>query len=410
MKRFLSIILAAVLIFGIAACGAIEATPDDEYEGTPGAVSSTGEIHKIGVLVYSDSNEEVLSFKEYLKNYIEQVFPDVQFLYSGAILSKEEQISTMESMIDMGVEGFMAFTAFDMEAELALCEKNEVYYMRPAESISDEEFNAVKDNKYFIGVVGPSSEAEYQAGYDMGKHFANISSDGKYFILSGGAGMANEMHLQRTVGILDALQEEHGVSFEKSSAEIAGSEEISHESAGDLTVCVCPGYVEIESFLEPARAEYNEDKYEVMLSVLPLEEMANEATNTGAKVGVIDCYSIRNLQLFNAGILDYVVGKYPSIVGPSFAAMYNAVTGFAENFRNPDGSAFNIKQGLWTSDNKEDYTEKYSLTSSIVINAYNYEDLRNVCKVFNPDATLDDLVKLAGAYTYEDVIARRGEQ
>ena len=43
------------------------------------------------------------------------------------------------------------------------------------------------------------------------------------------------------------------------------------------------------------------------------------------------------------------------------------------------------------------------------MNAYNYEDLQHVCKDYNPDASLEELVSLAGAYTYEDALERRGQ-
>ena len=39
--------------------------------------------------------------------------------------------------------------------------------------------------------------------------------------------------------------------------------------------------------------------------------------------------------------------------------------------------------------------------------AYNYEDLQKVMAEYTPGATLEDLRKLAEAYTYEDAVARR---
>jgi hypothetical protein len=45
----------------------------------------------------------------------------------------------------------------------------------------------------------------------------------------------------------------------------------------------------------------------------------------------------------------------------------------------------------------------------VVKNAYNYDDLGKVCKVFNPDATLQDLKDLISAYGYEDALKRRGQ-
>jgi hypothetical protein len=88
--------------------------------------------------------------------------------------------------------------------------------------------------------------------------------------------------------------------------------------------------------------------------------------------------------------------------------MYNAVTGYAQDFRE-NGKAFRITQGFWYSADLDDYIDKYTMANSVVKNAYNYEDLGKVCKVFNPDATLEDLQNLANAYSYDEALERRGE-
>ena len=43
------------------------------------------------------------------------------------------------------------------------------------------------------------------------------------------------------------------------------------------------------------------------------------------------------------------------------------------------------------------------------MNAYNFQDLSRICRIYNPNATLEDLVALAEACSYEDVVARRSE-
>ncbi len=126
-----------------------------------------------------------------------------------------------------------------------------------------------------------------------------------------------------------------------------------------------------------------------------------------AHVAIVDCFSEQNLEHFNNGRLDYVTGKYGSIVGPAFAAMYNAVTGHADQFRD-NGRAFKMEQGFWTASSKEEFEEKYMVAASLEIQAYNYDDLRNVTIEYNENATLDDLKALTKAYTYEDVCERRG--
>ncbi|MBR5046621.1 MAG: hypothetical protein IKX76_00120 [Eubacterium sp.] len=404
MKRLIAFLMAVICAFGIMACGTKTKTEkaEAEVESVEGADS-----YKIGVIVYSNTDEEVVSFRNYLEGYIAEVFPAITFLYSDSITTEEEELEFIQKACDEGADGMLSFLTMDLKKEVDLCAQNKVYYMLASGSVSPEEFRKVAENPYFIGAVGPGSELEYRTGSDMAAFFADQKFGDQYFILSGGAGIGNEMHLQRTIGILDKLQEKYGVTFEQSSREIALSTEPVHATAGELSVCVTPGYIAREEFLEPAIAEYGKDAYQVVLSVLPIAGMADIVKD--CHLGLVDCYTDTNLQLFNKGELSYLAGKYSSIVGPSFAAMYNAVTGYAEDFRE-DGKAFSLTQGFWYSDSPEDYAEKYALANSVVSNAYNYEDLGKVCKVYNPDATLEDLKVLISAYSYEDAKNRRESQ
>ena len=51
--------------------------------------------------------------------------------------------------------------------------------------------------------------------------------------------------------------------------------------------------------------------------------------------------------------------------------------------------------------------DKYALSASAARNAYGFDDLCKVVRIYNPDASLDDLVALAEACSYEAVQARR---
>lgn len=115
-----------------------------------------------------------------------------------------------------------------------------------------------------------------------------------------------------------------------------------------------------------------------------------------------------NKDLFADKTLFYVAGKYSSIIGPSFAAMYNAITGYTEEFRE-NGRAFQMTQGYWISKNKLEYDEQYALATGIYVNAYNYEDLGSVMKVYDETANFERLKELTEAWSREDALARRAE-
>lgn len=407
MKKMISLALTICLVCGLAACGSSVNT--GETGNAAEEASRETSVHKIGVLVYNRTDEEVIAFKDYLENYIESCFEDVDFLYSDGSRSLEDSEAFIRSAAENGVEGIMSFITYDLETEVNLCAENHIYYMLASGSVSDEEFEKTADNEYFLGVVGPGSEIEYQAGYEMGTFFAENGESDEYFILSGGASAGNEMHRQRTMGMLAALQNAYGVIFDKETSQLAVTENIEHVQEGDLTVCICPGYMSREEQLKAAQDEYEKDQFGVVMASLAVADMQECISAAGAKLGVVDCYSDTNWQLFNSGDLHYLTGKYRSIIGPSFAAMYNAVNGYAGEFLEDDGKAFQVIQGFWTSGSAEDYEEKFEMSSSLEINAYNYEDLYGVCKAYNPDATLEDLKALAGAYSFEEAQARRAE-
>lgn len=408
MKKKLAALMIAGLTLSMCGCGQSakmeEPAAEQNSEVAESQLDEADHIHTIGVMVYNLTDDEVLDRKKYLEEYIEDCF-NVDFIYSAAISTEEDAQAFIQSAADMGADGIISFHSLDLEKEVALCEENEMYFMMGSETIHEDLFNAVADNPWFLGVVGPGEDVEYKAGYDMTEYFLQQDFGKEYFILTGGAAMGNEMHRQRALAILETFEAEAGITLPAAAEEIVESNEIQHIESGDYTLCLVPGYVQIPEVKEAATEEYAKDQFDCVLSVYNGSVMAEDIE--GAHVGIVDCYSENNLEYFNEGKLDYLTGKYGSIVGPSFAAMYNAVTGHADMLRE-NGKAFQMLQGFWTSSDREDFEAKYAVAQSKEIQAYNFEDLRGVCVEFNENASLEDLKALAAAYTYEDVCARRG--
>ena len=388
-KKWIVLVLALALCLGLASCGDSNATD---------------EVHKIGVIVYNLADEEVIGFREYLQGYIQKTFEIVEFVYSGSIRTQEEEMAFIQDACDQGVEGFLSFRTFDLKAEVELCEKNSAYYLLASGTVSDEEFDAVADNPWFLGMFGPGIELEYQAGLYMAKYFAKDLSNKQYLILSGGAGSGNEMHYQRTLGMLNGFSTLSGVTFGKPAEELAATTSTITVSAGPYSVTIVPGYLSTEEGLVRATNVYTMGRFDVVLSALNVGDFSSVVH--GSKLGMVDSYNTRNLQLFSNGTLHYLVGKYSSSVGPAFALMLNAVTGYAGDFRS-EGKAIKAAQSFWTSDSAEDYSTKYALSQSETMNAYNFGDLSAVCKAFNRDADLVHLIALAQASSYEAVLVRR---
>ena len=214
------------------------------------------EVHKIGVIVYNTADEEVLGFKEYLKGYIEENFEMVQFVYSYSINSAEQEMNFIQAACDQGVEGFMSFVTYDLPNEVALCQQNGAYYLLASGTVSAEDFEAVQDNPSFLGAFGPGQPFEFQAGADIARYFIREKVGTRFFVLSGGAALGNEMHYQRTLGILDTLASAYGASFPLTRDEIARTDKPITVETDRVTVTVCPGYLRLDDVLNTARETF----------------------------------------------------------------------------------------------------------------------------------------------------------
>lgn len=383
MKKFFMIaVLVLAMLIALTACLAKQ---DDGQT-----------IHRIGVPVYNLADAEVKMFRDYLENYVGSCFEDVDFLYSGSITNEDELMDFLWVCADEGVEGILSFISYDLETEVGFCAEKEMYFLRAAGTTSDEQFQRVADNPWYLGEIGPGAELESRAGTEMARALA----DGRrYLILSGGASLGNEMHRLRTAAMLKEL----GVSDAEA---LAVSPEITELNAGEKSITIFPGYVSRSPGTESASELIVNGDYDVILSSVAVTPLTDALKAVDVRCGVVDCFSEDNYFSFRKGKVSYVAGKYQSEVGPCFAALYNAITGNADLYRE-NGRAFRLEQGFWLAADEASYSKMYGLSSGISVNAYSYEDLSSVVRVLNPDASFEGFKALVGAYGYEDCLARR---
>lgn len=404
MRRLTAIVLAAALLLAaLAGCG--PRSSDEVANRDQQTAEDSGlPIHKIGVATYNIKDPQIMMFKEYLDNYIKGCFEDVTFLYSDTIAGRKDMEAFLNLCAENDVEGVMIFGSNDLVREVELCAEHKMYVIRPSGTSSDAVFDAVADNPYFVGEIGPGAEKEYEAGAEMTRALAG---EGKsYLILSSGASAGNEMHRLRTLAMLETLQEVHGAAFPRSCEELAVVPEPTAIEVDGLKLMICPGYLEMEKNSAAASELIASGEYTTVLSAVPVTALIDALNSADVECGVIDCFSEDNYFGFQKGRIAYVAGKYQSEIGPGFAALYNAVTGNAEAYR-VDGKGFRLEQGFWHAASEQEYDSKYALASSISINAYNYEDLYSVIKSLTPETGFEDYKALVEGYSYEDCLARR---
>lgn len=375
------------------------------------------EVYKIGVAVYNPESQEMKMFMNYYRDYIEEGFP-VKFYFSGELYSAEDENAFITAVKAEGAQGIISFLGMDVESTVKVCEENEMYYVLGSNNISDEAYEAVKDNPWFLGTVGPKLDAVYQSGRSMAEYF--IGKDAKSFvIMTGGSSKGNALHASRTEGMLDVLSEEAGLVLSQTSEELAQAEENTTLTSedGSVSVTLCPDYTEDGEGLANLEAAFSEGTYDALMSAFHastyLDKISEQEAVQGSNimVGAIDSFTEANFEAikeedaFGNPKIDYVEGKYGSMAGPAFAMLYNAMSGHPET-NTADGRAVRLYQGFWTADSKESFIELYGYTTGIYENAYSCNDLMKVIKVFHDDASPESLKELTEAYTVEDVKAR----
>lgn len=411
MKRKYQALLCLLLAALLLLCAGCNGANTDEQNQT--------ETYLIGVEVYDTTDPEMLMFFNYYKNYIAESFP-VEFLLSGSINTAEEEQAFVEEMKAQGASGIISFFVADLEQVVAACEENELYYVMGSSSLTDEEFESVKDNSWFLGVIGPSSQEEYDAGVTMAEHFISQGAT-EFLILSGGAGdMVNTMHYNRVQGMLDTLADQFDLDLD--SETLAAVTELTEVDTGteDVTIVLSPGYVQVNEGQSNLKTALSSGNYDALMSAVSISSILDllkeeiQSSESALLVGVVDCFSQENYEAVEwtdsqgQSLLNFVHGKYASMVAPAFVAMFNAVAGDVD-LVNPDGTAFRLYQSYWTAADEAEYAELYGYTQSIYQNAYSSSDLMQVIRLYNPDATYEEFAALAESSDIDSVLARLEE-
>ena len=411
LTTLLSLVLAITLLLAGCQDGADRQGDNEKTEGS----------HTIGVAVYSQSDPEMRMFMDYYRSYIAASFP-VEFIFSELLYTTEDEVDFIQAAKEAGAEGIISFYGLDLEEIVAACEQAEMYYVLGSASISDTDFDAVKDNPWFLGVIGPADEEEFAAGSEMAMNFARQGA-ASYLIVSGGAaGVGNFMHYSRVEGMLTALRDELGLTYSREIAELAAAEELTIVDTGnpEVSIVISPGYAQLDSGAANLRQAFAQGDYDALLCAQGVSDVIEDikseisASETSMLMGVVDCFSEENYMAVEYtdtkgnALLNYVKGKYASMVAPAFVAMYNALEGDLDVIRS-DGEAFRLYQSYWTAASEEEYVELYGYTQSIYENAYSSIDLMQVIKSYNADADFGQFKALTEACDMDSVRARIGE-
>ena len=196
MKKIFAMLLALAMVFALIACSGSNNQTEDKTV-------------KIGVLVADVSGEEALGFRAYYENYIAKNY-NVTFTYTEQLADAAAEKSAIEKFAAQGYDAILSLSSADRATQIETAAANKLYYAVVSGMLDDAQFEQYKSNPYFVGQIGPSMDTEFEAGYAMGKHFADqgVKKVGIY-----GAFIPNPMHVYRTAGVLAGLGCTYGIPY-----------------------------------------------------------------------------------------------------------------------------------------------------------------------------------------------------
>ena len=340
MKKALALILALVMVLALAACGS-SAPASSAPAASNDAPAASDKPIKIGVLVADVSGEEALGFGAYYEEYIAKNY-NVTFTYTEQLEDAAAEKAAIEKFAAQGYDAILSLSSSDRATQIETAAANGLYYAVASGMLDDQQFEQFKSNEYFVGQIGPSMDTEFEAGYAMGKYFADqgVKTVGMY-----GAFIPNPMHVYRAAGVLAGIGATYGGASDKDA--IVG--QIFGDQGIDMSKVECGDTKLIGYFQGFGDTTFDElfaivgQQPEAFISVGMATTFFAEALN-GAKIPYsdIDSFTSGNAANMADGTLVYLAGKYSSSVGPIFAAVVNAVNG--NPVRDAEGNALSISQ------------------------------------------------------------------
>ena len=341
----------ALLLVLVLALGTLSAC------GGNSSGNSGGDPVKIGVLVADVSGEEALGFRAYYEDYIAKNY-NVQFSYTEQLSDAASEKSAIERFAAQGCQAIISFSSSDRAMQVETCAANKLYYAVASGMLDDAQYEQYKSNEYFVGQVGPSMDTEYEAGYAMGKHFAD---QGVSKIAIYGAFIPNPMHVYRTAGVIAGVGATYGGASDKDAivGQIFGDQGVDMSKVGTSGVEIVSyfqGYGDTTTDELNAAIQAQPDAF---LSVGMATTFFTQQLNTaGIEFSDIDSFTSGNQAAMADGKLVYLAGKYSSSIGPIFAAVVDAVNG--NPIRGEGGTAISVSQSYLVATDTASFDKYYS--------------------------------------------------
>lgn len=392
---------------GAAASGEEQGSSANGAQSEAAAELDMSQSVKIGILVSDATTAEALAFRTYYTEYIQKQY-NVEMIYSDELTDAAGETSAIDTFITNNCKAIISFSSFDRAAQLEQCDEAGVYYAVATGTLTDEEYETYKGYEHYVGAIGPSLDVEFETGYNMAKYYLDQGKT-NFAIFGGAIPYYTEMHIYRAAGMLTAMVEAGGDGAQYQGAadkgaiigQIFADGEVKTGAIGNINILGYVGGYDMDDawFGKCAQMAQTAD-LEVILAVGNGSDFFGTATvGTEVKIASVDAYAGSYGEAMEAGMLDYLAGKFSASIGPIFIATYRAVLGAP--IRTADGNALALSQGYWIATSAEEFQTYYAVDSSVDAPAYTKELLDTLLSA--DYAAFEEFVS---KYSFEEIQSR----
>lgn len=411
MKKMVALLLTLAMMLGMAACGSNPANngSDNSAANNGNAVSDNTvgnnagntagddsdaadsiypeETVKIGFVNYDTTAQQTLILNDYFA-YLKD-FLNIDVIMSESLNSAEAELDFIEQCASAGCKAIIGYYNVAKEESVNLAAELGMYYW--GQAMNEQVVSNCSSNPYWLGGQDVG-DTNYLYGRTVVEELIEQGCR-KLILVTGGKDMGVDIFIDRYAGMTDAIAD-----AQKEGIEV----EVVYEVPG------FPGTEEFNSHQTAALATGADGLASALTALMWVQPIQAAGKVGQIKIAAVDSATDDMVGLMEAGIYVAVAAEIPDNVSLAIPMILNAVTGHAEEQRNPDGTAPIIGGGYWTITSVEEMKYFANIESVEGGWCFDVDDLKSIMYDFNPDVTFEDMTALYSAVSMEEIEARRG--
>ena len=304
-------------------------------------------------------------------------------------LTAEGIIAAAENFAASGVDGLIVvnFSDASMINIGKACAENGVPFIQATRTIDDPDVEAVLlQNPYYIGRI---HEDEYSAAYALAEKLAATGAKNVVMFSSYHGDTAYEARAQ---AYRDACND-FGMNLLYEQWDVADD-----ATATETAVNVFNAYPECDGILT------------VKCNYVPYIITAEETVGIDGYLPLVGVDFDPSLgENIEKGQVTAVAGGHHADATLALITLVNAINGAYD----PETYPIDILNNMMTIEGAEEYDNynKYCIgydEDFYNLQVLNYDEIRDLCVVYNPDTTIDDIANMAGSISIANVMERHG--